>query len=116
VPLRDLLDTLAQAANRRAFGPRLPLRPMLALAGLIEDLCAKFNVDPPIYRRRMDFYLNDAAFDSQRAQDALEWEPKVDLPEGLAATLESSRRGQTGNALAGASLAFYLLTLINPDL
>ena len=116
VPLRDLLDTLAQAANRRAFGPRLPLRPMLALAGFIEDLCAKFNVNPPIYRRRMDFYLNDAAFDSQRAQDALEWEPKVDLPEGLAATLESSRRGHSGNAIAGASLAFYLLTLISPDL
>src|SRR5690606_7359029 len=38
VPLRDLLETLAQAANRRRFGPRLPLRPMLALAALTEDV------------------------------------------------------------------------------
>jgi dihydroflavonol-4-reductase len=116
VPLRDLLDTLAQAANRRDFGPRLPLRPMLALAGLIEDLCTKFKVNPPLYRRRMDFYLNDTAFDSQRAQDMLEWQPKVDLPEGLAATLESSRRGNHSGALAGASLAMYLLGLVSPDL
>jgi nucleoside-diphosphate-sugar epimerase len=112
VPLRDLLETLAQAANRRDFGPRLPLRPMLALAGFIEDLCAKFNVNPPIYRRRMDFYLNDAAFDSHRAQEALDWEPKVDLAEGFAATLNSSRRGEYSSAIAGLSLAFYIFGLL----
>lgn len=97
VPLRDLLETLAHAANRRDFGPRLPLGPMMALAGFVEDLCARFNVDPPLYRRRMDFYLNDAAFDSHRAQETLEWEPKVDLAEGLAATLSqcSDARGFT---------------------
>jgi nucleoside-diphosphate-sugar epimerase len=116
VPLRNLLETLARAANRRAFGPRLPLEPMLALAGFIEDLCAKFKVNPPLYRRRMDFYLNDAAFDSQRAQETLEWQPKVDLPEGLAATLHASRKGPFNGALAGASLAFYMLGLVNPDL
>lgn len=114
VPLRHLLDTLAQAANRRGFGPRLPLAPMLALAGFVEDLCAKLNVSPPLYRRRMDFYLNDAAFDSQRAQEALDWEPKVDLPEGLAATLDASRRSNYGAALAAASMT-TLLGFIHSD-
>lgn len=89
VPLKDLLQTLAQAANRRGFGPRLPLKPMLALAAIVEDVCAKLKVSPPIYRRRMDFYLNDAAFDSKRAQQVLDWRPMVDLPEGVAATLAS---------------------------
>jgi nucleoside-diphosphate-sugar epimerase len=112
VPLRDLLDTLAQAAHRRAFGPRLPLGPMLALAGFVEDLCTTFNVSPPLYRRRMDFYLNDAAFDSQRAQQMLGWRPKVDLPEGFAATLHASRRGEYSSAFAGVSLAFYLVGLV----
>ena len=91
VPLHELLDTLAHAANRRAFGPQLPLKPMLALAAVVEDVCTKFNVAPPIYRRRMDFYLNDAAFDSSRAQQTLDWRPQVDLPEGLAATLASDQ-------------------------
>jgi nucleoside-diphosphate-sugar epimerase len=89
VTLRDLLHTLAAAANRRSFGPRLPLRPMLGLAALVEDTCKLLSIKPPIYRRRMDFYLNDAAFDSRRAQNILQWRPKVELNEGLSHTLRT---------------------------
>lgn len=109
--LREILETLARAANRRVFGPRLPLKPMLALAGIVEDVCTKLNVAPPIYRRRMDFYLNDAAFDSSRAQEALDWRPKVDLPEGLSSTLASLRGPQAAlsvvTAVALLSLAMF---------
>lgn len=91
VTLREMLQTIAQAANRPAFGPRLPLKPMLALAAVVEDTCKVFRINPPIYRRRMDFYLNDAAFDSRQAQAVLGWQPKVDLPEGFAATLNALR-------------------------
>lgn len=89
VTLRDLLHTLATVANRRSFGPRLPLRPMLGLAAVVEDTCKLLSIKPPIYRRRMDFYLNDAAFDSRRAQSVLQWQPKVDLNEGLSHTLRT---------------------------
>ena len=74
VPLREMLETIAQAANRPAFGPSLPLKPMLALAAVVEDTCKVLKIDPPIYRRRMDFYLNDAAFDSRQAQTLLGWQ------------------------------------------
>lgn len=89
VPLREMLRTLARVANRRSFGPRLPLKPMLWLAGVTEDVCAKIKIKPPIYRRRMDFYLNDAVFSSTRAQSVLGWTPKVSLQEGLTATMRS---------------------------
>lgn len=89
VQLRELLQTLAQAANRRSFGPQLPLGPMLGVAAVVEDLCKWLSIKPPIYRRRMDFYLNDAAFDSRRAQNVLQWRPKVDLREGLSQTLRT---------------------------
>jgi len=89
VPLRDMLQTLAQLVNRRRCGPRFPLKPMLKLAAVTEDVCHHFGVRPPIYRRRMDFYLNDAAFDCRRAQRVLGWTPKVDLREGLANTLRT---------------------------
>lgn len=89
VTLHDLLCTLAEVANRRSFGPRLPLKPMLWLAGVTEDLCGKLGVKPPIYRRRMDFYLNDAVFSSRLARDVLGWAPKVGLKDGLAVTMRS---------------------------
>lgn len=100
VPLREMLQTIARAANRPGFGPRLPLKPMLALAAVVEDICKVLKVNPPIYRRRMDFYLNDAAFDSKQAQAALGWQPKIDLAEGFAATLRASRQENSGAALA----------------
>jgi dihydroflavonol-4-reductase len=86
VPLREMLATLARVSNRSRFGPQLPLKPMLWLAAMIEDVCAKLKIKPPIYRRRMDFYLNDAVFSSERARSVLGWRPAVSLTEGLAAT------------------------------
>ena len=106
--LRDLLDTLARAAQRRAFGPRLPLKPMLLVAAAVEDVCAKLKVPPPIYRRRMDFYLNDAAFDSTRAQHLLGWRPLVDLEEGFAATLASVGKS-VGRSISAVLVATLLL-------
>lgn len=105
VTLRDLLQTLAAAANRRSFGPRLPLGPMLSLAAIVEDACKLLSIKPPIYRRRMDFYLNDAAFDSRRAQSVLQWRPKVELREGLAQTLHTlSPGGGTWRVSGGLAL------------
>ena len=62
---------------------------MLGLAAIVEDTCKLLSIKPPIYRRRMAFYLNDAAFDSRRAQSVLQWRPKVDLREGLSNTLQT---------------------------
>jgi nucleoside-diphosphate-sugar epimerase len=92
VPLREMLRTLAHLANRRSCGPRLPLRPMLGLAALTEDVCRRLKINPPLYRRRMDFYTNDAAFDWSRARRVLGWEPKVPLRDGLARTLRAHDR------------------------
>jgi nucleoside-diphosphate-sugar epimerase len=92
VPLREMLRTLAHLSNRRSCGPRLPLRPMLRLAALTEDICNRFKIAPPLYRRRMDFYTNDAAFDSSRARRVLDWKPKVALREGLARTLRAHQQ------------------------
>jgi nucleoside-diphosphate-sugar epimerase len=92
IALRDMLQILARAADRRSCGPQLPLTPMLALAALVEDACKPFNIRPPLYRRRMEFYLSDAAFDCSRARRLLDWEPKIPLQEGLSHTMKAYRR------------------------
>jgi nucleoside-diphosphate-sugar epimerase len=91
VPLRHLLRVLADIASVRRYGPQLPLAPMLLLAALTEDLCRLLRVSPPLHRRRMDFYVADAAFDCSRARELLGWEPKVELTDGLARTLQAYR-------------------------
>jgi nucleoside-diphosphate-sugar epimerase len=87
--LRELLDEVTAATGSSRYGIRLPLAPMLALAAMVEDVCASLAIDPPIYRRRMDFFHSDSEFDTSRARRVLGWEPKVDLREGIRRTLES---------------------------
>jgi nucleoside-diphosphate-sugar epimerase len=95
--LRELLDEITRATGSKRFGVRLPLAPMLGLAAVVEDICAKLKVDPPIYRRRMDFFHSDSEFDTSRTRQVLGWEPKVGLPEGIRRTLEDYRAsGQLG--------------------
>jgi nucleoside-diphosphate-sugar epimerase len=87
--LRELIDTIQDVSKSDSFGYRLPLKPMLWLAGLVEDLCSKIGVSPPIYRRRMDFFHSDSAFDTSYARDILQWRPKVSLREGVELTFKS---------------------------
>jgi nucleoside-diphosphate-sugar epimerase len=90
--LRELLDEVVRATGSKRYGFRLPLGPMLGVAAVVEDACAALKVDPPIYRRRMDFFHSDSEFDTSRARRVLDWEPKVDLREGIRRTLEDYRR------------------------
>jgi nucleoside-diphosphate-sugar epimerase len=90
--LRELLDEITRATGSKRFGFHLPLAPMLTVAGVVEDVCARLDLDPPIYRRRMDFFHSDSEFDISRARRVLDWEPKVDLREGIRRTLEDYRR------------------------
>jgi nucleoside-diphosphate-sugar epimerase len=87
VPLHKILQTLAELSNRRSSGPRLPLRAMVLLAGLTEDVCRLLKVKAPLHRRRMDFYLSDTEYDCARARRVLDWEPKTTLRQGLQNTL-----------------------------
>jgi nucleoside-diphosphate-sugar epimerase len=90
--LRELLDEVTRATGSRRSGVRLPLRPMLALAAVVEDVSAALKIDPPIYRRRMDFFHSDSEFDTSRARRVLDWQPSVDLREGIQRTLEDYKR------------------------
>ncbi|HEY7634320.1 MAG TPA: NAD(P)-dependent oxidoreductase [Gemmatimonadales bacterium] len=89
--LRELIEQVRQATGSKRYGFRLPLKPMLLASGVVEDLCRVLQIDPPIYRRRMDFFWSDSAFDTSRARRVLDWVPKVDLPEGVRLTLEAYR-------------------------
>ena len=99
-PLRLILQTLAELSNRRATGPRLPLKPMLLIAGVTEDVCRLLKIKAPLHRRRMDFYISDAEFDCRRALEVLDWRPGVSLREGLQRTLTAEQATAPGFSTA----------------
>jgi dihydroflavonol-4-reductase len=90
--LRELLDEVTAATGSKRYGIRLPLTPMLGLAAVVEDVCAALAIDPPIYRRRMDFFHSDSEFDTSKARRVLGWDPQIDLREGIRRTFDDYRR------------------------
>ncbi|MBA3497630.1 MAG: NAD(P)-dependent oxidoreductase [Gemmatimonadales bacterium] len=90
--LRELIEEVRRTTGSARFGRKLPLAPMLAAAAVVEDVCQALHLDPPIYRRRMDFFTSDSAFDTSRAQRVLGWAPRVGLAEGVRLTYEDYRQ------------------------
>ncbi len=86
--LNDLVARVAEARDRPAPRGRLPLWPLLTAATLCEAACRPLGIDPPLHRRRCDFFVKDRAFTSAKARKALGYEPKVDLAAGLRRTAD----------------------------
>jgi dihydroflavonol-4-reductase len=89
--LRELIELVRRETGVSRFGVRLPLPPMLAVAAAVEDACRVLHLDPPIYRRRMDFFRTDSEFDTSRARQVLGWSPRVELADGVRRTLADYR-------------------------
>jgi nucleoside-diphosphate-sugar epimerase len=63
-----------------------PVWPFWTAGLLCEMVCVPLGVEPPIFRRRLDFYTKSRAFDTTRARTELGFAPKVDLEEGIRRT------------------------------
>ena len=64
----------------------LPVWPFWTAGLLCELMCVPLRIEPPIFRRRVDFYTKSRAFDTTRARIELGFAPKVDLAEGIRRT------------------------------
>jgi nucleoside-diphosphate-sugar epimerase len=87
--LRELVERVAALFGRRYSGSRLPLAPMRLAAAVVEDICRPLRIAPPIYRRRMDFFDSDSAFDTSLARERLTFEAVVGLDAGLRSTADA---------------------------
>jgi len=55
-------------------------------AAACEAVCRPLNVEPPLYRRRADFFRKNRAFSCDKARRILGYEPRVDPREGILRT------------------------------
>jgi dihydroflavonol-4-reductase len=90
--LNELLALVAEAAAVTPPRLHLPVWPFWAAGAICETICRPFGIEPPIYRRRVDFYRKSRAFDISRARRELGYAPRIGLREGIARTLEWYRQ------------------------
>jgi nucleoside-diphosphate-sugar epimerase len=65
-----------------------PLGPSLFLAWLVEKLFFIFRMEPPLFRRSIEFFTKNRAYDIGRAVADLGYAPAVTLEEGVRRTVE----------------------------
>jgi nucleoside-diphosphate-sugar epimerase len=85
--LNELVTIVAEEAHVKPPGMHLPVWPVWVAGALCEAVCVPFGIEPPLYRRRVDFFTKSRAFDISRARAELGYAPKVGLHEGVARTL-----------------------------
>lgn len=94
VTLNQLVAIIAEALKVPAPRIRLPFWPLWVAGVLCEGICKPLGIEPPIYRRRADFFRKDRAFDISKAKRDLGYEPKVDLETGIRLTAEWYRENK----------------------
>jgi nucleoside-diphosphate-sugar epimerase len=82
----ELAALVAKHTGGRVLPFRIPARPIQWAGDLVEAICVPFGLEPPLHRRRVDFWTKSRAFTIEKARRLLGYVPKVDLDEGIART------------------------------
>jgi len=85
--LNDLIAITATEANVPPPRLHLPVWPFWLAGAACEALCAPFGIEPPLYRRRVDFFTKSRAFDISRARAELGYAPSIGSRDGIRRTL-----------------------------
>ena len=86
--LNALVGLVAKGAGVAAPTRHLPVWPFWIAGAICEAVCVPFGIEPPIFRRRVDFFTKSRAFDITRARTEVGFAPRIGLTEGIRRTLE----------------------------
>lgn len=90
--LREWIEVIARRAGVELSSISIPYTPVWLAAAACEAVCRPFGIEPPLFRRRVDFFVKNRAFSIKKAKEELEFHPKTDLEEGAEKTIEWYRQ------------------------
>ena len=91
VSQRELAATIARHTGGRVLPIRIPAAPIRLAGALVEAVCVPLGLEPPLHRRRVEFWTKSRAFSIEKARRMLGYAPKVSVDEGVARTARAYR-------------------------
>ena len=92
--LKEFCSLVACLLNVRPPWLHIPVVPMKALGLFCEILCKPFGIEPPIYRRRVDFFTKRRWFDTSKAKKVLGFSPSQTILGELRDIIESYKEAK----------------------
>jgi len=88
ITLNQMVQAIAKVLGVAPPKLRLPVTPIYLAGWLCELIFKPLGKQPPLYRRRVDFFRKNRAFSIAKAQRELGFTPKVDVLTGLQKTAQ----------------------------
>jgi nucleoside-diphosphate-sugar epimerase len=82
----ELAASIARHTGGRVLPLRIPAAPLRWAGALCEAVCVPLGLEPPLHRRRVEFWTKSRAFSIEKARRVLGYAPRVDVEEGVART------------------------------
>ncbi len=86
VTTERMVEAVAAALHCSRTGPRLPLWPFALVATLMETTLRPLGIQPPLHRRRLDFFTKSFVLRTAKAERLLGWRPTIGFAEGARRT------------------------------
>jgi len=86
VTTEEMVNVIASELNAKRLPFRASLAPMLLLATVTEKTLRPLGIQPPLHRRRMDFFRKSFTLSGKRAAELLGFNPQTDFRAGVART------------------------------
>lgn len=86
--IKQIVEKIARVMNVSLKVIHLPFLPIYWLSAVVELVFKPLPLEPPLFRRRADWFRQNRAFKIDKAKRELGYEPAVNLDEGLRRTYE----------------------------
>jgi dihydroflavonol-4-reductase len=79
---REMVRTIAESLGRKRPQLRVPMWPFVGAAAVLETACRPLGIQPPLHRRRLDFFRKSFVLSADRAKRQLGFRPSIGFAEG----------------------------------
>lgn len=81
ITLEETYKMIAKRAGVKLLPFKIPALPIQILGAIVEFACMPFGIEPPLHRRRADFFIKNRSFDISKAKRELGYKPANSLEE-----------------------------------
>ena len=82
----EMVQIIARELKVEIRRARSPIWPFLAVAAVMEKVLTPLGIQPPLHRRRLDFFRKSFYFNNEKAAKLIDFIPGTDFATGVAKT------------------------------